>query len=359
MKTLFVVNDMSGGREKIPLSHKVFTVCPWEYLAFFTTMVYNKGRKFKGSGRMFGYVRPLVGQMLVSENEFYRALYCGLCRAMGRHTGCASRFSLSYDFVFLCAYRAVIEGVPFTVETHRCPVHPVKPRQMVRDNAVLAYASSAAAVLNAAKIEDDIADESGKKRLAARILSPTVQSVRRRAVGVEALDNAVRTHLVTLSALERDRCDSLDTTARVFGELLGDIFAYGLSGTAARISRTVGEAVGRFVYVTDAADDAPDDAKTGAYNPILCLYSGAPQDTAALFEERTVKDRAGKERTGKRLRKDIAESLYTAVLTDLSRLQNALELIDFSRCQKETAGIVKNIAYLGMPAELRRVLAID
>lgn len=310
-------------------------------------------------GRMFGYVRPLVGQMLVSENEMYRALYCGLCRAMGSHTGCASRFSLSYDFVFLCAYRAAIEEVTFTVTPHRCPIHPIKPRQMAEDNDVFAYAASAAAVLNAAKIEDDIADESGKKRLSAKLLSPAVRSVRRRADGVDALDSDVRAHLQTLSALERDKCDSLDRTARVFGELLGGIFAFGLNGTAARISRAVGEAVGRFIYITDAADDAPDDAKNGAYNPILQLYAPSQNNIASLFEERSVKDRTGKVCSKVRLRTDIAESLYTAALTDLINLQNALELIDFSHCQPETAGIVKNIAYLGMPAELRRVLAID
>ena len=36
---------------------------------------------------MFGYIRPLVGEMKVRENEMFRAVYCGLCRSMGKHTG--------------------------------------------------------------------------------------------------------------------------------------------------------------------------------------------------------------------------------------------------------------------------------
>ncbi len=306
---------------------------------------------------MFGYIRPLVPEMLVCENELHRALYCGLCRAMGKHTGCASRFALSYDFVFLCAFRAAVTGVSFTVEKHRCPVHPFKSRAMAEDNAVFSYAAGAAAILNAAKLADDAADESGRKRAAARLLSPAAKSIRKRADGLDALEKDVQKHLADLSALEAAGCASLDETARVFGDLLGEIFAHGLDGNEARLSRTVGAAVGRFIYVADAADDAADDAKSGAYNPILRLYADA--DPKALFEEKPVKDHAGREHTKERLRTDIAESIYTAALGDLIKLQNALELIDFSRCQRETAGIVKNTVYLGMPAELRRVLALS
>ena len=34
---------------------------------------------------MFGYVKPVVSELLVKENEFYRATYCGVCRAMKKY----------------------------------------------------------------------------------------------------------------------------------------------------------------------------------------------------------------------------------------------------------------------------------
>ena len=147
---------------------------------------------------MFGYVRPLVGQMLVSENEFFRSLYCGLCRALGRHTGCASTLTLSYDFVFLTAFRAALTGVHFTHGCHRCAVHPIKKRVMADDNEVFAYAAEAAAILNAAKLRDDIADESGAKRLRARLLSPAARRIEKRATHVEGLADAISAHLYTI-----------------------------------------------------------------------------------------------------------------------------------------------------------------
>ena len=306
---------------------------------------------------MFGYIRPLVSELRVCENEFYRALYCGLCRALGQHTGCASRMTLSYDFVFLCAFRAALTGASFTMEPHRCMVHPLKPRIMAADNDVFAYAARAAAVLNDAKLSDDLADEAGMKRAAARVLTPAARAIRKKAVGMDPLEDAVRDSLQTLSDLERAGCASLDMTADTFGTLLGDVFAYDLSGTEARIAREVGHAVGRFIYVIDAADDADKDSRSGAYNPILQLY-GADTPDRPLFEKRSVCDRRGRTFEKLCLRSDVADGIYVAALNDLSRLQNALELLDFSRCQSETAGIVQNIAYLGMPAELKRVLAL-
>ncbi len=312
----------------------------------------------RGKLRMFGYVRPLVSEMRVCENEMYRALYCGLCRAMGHHTGCASRLALSYDFVFLCAFRAALTGVSFNSDSHRCMVHPVKSRPMAEDNEIFSYAARAAAVLNKAKLADDRQDESGKKRAAAILLTPAARAIRKKAGGMTELEDAVRQSLTDLSALEQASCDSLDKTADTFGVLLGEVFAYGLTGTEARIARAVGHAVGRFIYVVDAADDAAEDSKSGAYNPILRLYASDAEDRPIL-DRRTVLDRRGNGSEKLCLRADIAESIYTAALNDLSRLEKALELIDFSRCQGETAGIVKNIAYLGMPAELRRVLALQ
>ena len=48
---------------------------------------------------MFGYIKPHSPELKVREDAYYRGVYCGLCRAMGRCTGCLSRFTLSYDFV--------------------------------------------------------------------------------------------------------------------------------------------------------------------------------------------------------------------------------------------------------------------
>ena len=301
---------------------------------------------------MFGYIRPLVDEMKVRENEMYRAIYCGLCRAMGHHTGCASRMTLSYDFVFLAAFRAAITGEKFDPQPHRCLMHPMKRRMMAEDNDTFAYCARAAAYLTYAKLEDDLADESGARRLAAKSLRPTAAGMRKKAGDLPELEASIAASLGDLRALEEAGSDSIDETAECFGRLLADIFAFGLTGTDARIAREVGRAVGRFIYVTDAADDAPEDGTKNRYNPILRRYG------KEILKEREITDRRDEKKTAVRIDEETAQDIYVAALNDLGRLSAAIELMDFTRTGSEVEGIVKNTVYLGMPAELRRVLAI-
>jgi hypothetical protein len=52
---------------------------------------------------MFGYIRPLKGELKLREFEKFRACYCGLCSALGKEYGITSRLILNYDFFFLAA----------------------------------------------------------------------------------------------------------------------------------------------------------------------------------------------------------------------------------------------------------------
>lgn len=300
---------------------------------------------------MFGYVQPLVPELRVRENEAYRAVYCGLCRAMGRRTGCASRLTLSYDFVYLCVFRAALTKTAFSFSPHRCAVHPCHARIAADECEPLAYCARAAAVLTYEKLRDDLGDERGAKRAAARAVLPFAARMRRRA-GDTPFDAELTAALGELSRLESENAASLDETAACSGRMLAAICAAGLDGTAARIAREAGDAVGRFVYFADAADDAPDDAARDRYNPITAMYG------TDIFETREAAAQNGAKKPRPRLRLELADKLYTAALCELTRLGRAVELIDFSGVQPEIEGILKNVAYLGMPAELRRVLAL-
>ena len=124
---------------------------------------------------MFGYVKPYVPELRVGEYELFRAVYCGVCRSMGRHTGQVSRFTLNYDYVFLAAVRmALTDTVPVCTK-RRCIAHPLKRRNMAEENPALAYTAAAAACMLSEKLEDDASDEGGFKALLAR----TAQLVQR------------------------------------------------------------------------------------------------------------------------------------------------------------------------------------
>ena len=80
---------------------------------------------------MFGYVKPDIPELKVKDNELYKATYCGLCKTMGKCTGCISRLTLNYDFVFLALVRMVLENVKGNVRMRRCMLHPLKKRPVL------------------------------------------------------------------------------------------------------------------------------------------------------------------------------------------------------------------------------------
>ena len=59
---------------------------------------------------MFGYIKPYAPELKVKEQEAYRAVYCGLCKELGRSYGQLSRMTLSYDFAFLSVLAMGVRG---------------------------------------------------------------------------------------------------------------------------------------------------------------------------------------------------------------------------------------------------------
>ncbi len=281
---------------------------------------------------MFGYVKPFVPELKVAEYELFRAVYCGVCRSMGKHTGTLSRFTLSYDYVFLAAVRMALTDTVPDCRKRRCIAHPLKKRNMAEENPAFAYTAAAAACMLSEKLRDDASDEVGFKRLLSLAGKPFASDMVRRA-GEENAPSPERIgeQLEKLYALEQSDSHSMDETAEAFGNVLAYVFSAGLSGSEAVIAGEIGRAAGRFVYICDAADDLPDDVKKGRYNPIQRLWG----------------EMATEEKDGKTVMSSLAaEAVGTAVRIDLEKLGLAVELLPAGN---PLVPIIKNIVYLGMP----------
>lgn len=281
---------------------------------------------------MFGYVKVNSPELKVREYELYRGMYCGLCRAMGRCTGQCSRMALSYDFVFLVAVRLTLTDTKMSFSQRRCLAHPLKKRNSMDANDQLDYCARAAAILGYHKIMDDLADEKGFKKIKARMYYPFVKSWRKKAMkaGLSELDVKIGELLTRLSEIESKRLPSVDEPAAVFGEILGELTAFGLDGAQARIGYQLGRCVGKWIYMADALDDMADDEEKGRYNPFLLLYGGRRP--------------AGEELTL------IAEALKAELLG----AEGAADLIETDK--EPVKNVVENILYLGMPDTAEKIL---
>ena len=123
---------------------------------------------------MFGYVVVEKPSLRLREYDYYRATYCGLCHAMGKCTGCASRLTLSYDMTFFALIREMLEGEEVLFVKKRCPRHPIKKIETVEINPQLEYSAYVGGILTAGKIEDNINDEKGAKTVRPFLFFPSV-----------------------------------------------------------------------------------------------------------------------------------------------------------------------------------------
>ncbi len=272
---------------------------------------------------MFGYVKPVARELKVKEYEFYKATYCGICRAMKKHTGALSNVMLSYDSVFLALVRmAYIEDDELGSSQCRCIAHPFTKKTMLNCNPALEYTARAFAILAYYKLKDDLADEKLLKRMLVSLSRPIASSSMKKA-NMPELAEIAKDRLSRITELEKAKCPSIDDPATLFGELLGEMFCGGLDGEARLVTYQVGYHLGRFIYCADAAEDYDEDRQSGSYNPYVISYEG------------------------RELTPDNKSTIRTALLLECRQLEAAVNLIPFAN-KLTLENIVKNIIYLGL-----------
>ena len=223
---------------------------------------------------MFGYVKPYNPELRVRELEEYKAVYCGLCKQLGRSFGVFARFTLSYDFAFLAMLKTALDS-EICPETERCAciAHPFCKRIRVRENAAMQMAARAAMISVYYKLLDDREDEGFFRRIGAVLLLPFAKRARRKALAFAdgaAADEAAAKMSAAQAQLEAEKCQIPDAAAEPTANFLAAVLK-NCAATAeqAAVLERFGYLLGRYVYLCDALDDLEDDRRRGRYNPFL------------------------------------------------------------------------------------------
>ena len=208
--------------------------------------------------------------------------------------------------------------------------HPLKKRPIANDNAEIEYTSYVNAYLTYYKLLDDLRDERGFKRLAAKIaLIFAKRAVRKISEKYSDVGKIVSTHLDALAELEKEKCNMPSEVADIFGKLLGKLLSFDMEENGSRIVYELGRSIGRWVYLADAAVDYKDDLKNGSYNPFI--YALDKNDAKRFFEE----------------------NLDGVLSMELVNAKNAFELLNNGG---NCAGCIDNIISKGMRYTLNSVL---
>lgn len=233
---------------------------------------------------MFGLIKPFLPELKVKENEFYKAAYCGLCRCMGKSSSHFSRLSLSYDSVFLALIRICAFKEHPKIEKIRCPVNIFKKRNAMMPTPQLEYTSAVSSYLIYYKALDDVNDSSGFEKLKALLVIPFAKRIYKKAPRIEPIENKVAEYIQKTKKLEDEKCPSVYALADLFGDLMGDICAYGTEDDAKKSALyEVGFHTGRFIYIADAIKDYKSDLKSSSYNPFICAGRDPQKDKEMLL----------------------------------------------------------------------------
>lgn len=318
---------------------------------------------------MLGYVKIDKGELKVREYEVYTGYYCGVCKSIGRRYGQLPRMVLSYDAAFLAILLASLSDESDTPVQEHCIAHPVIKKKTVIRNRAIDYAGDVMLILAWYKLADDVADE-GKVYAKPVMLMMKRIFLRLNSLYPE-LCSSVKCHLSALSALEREKCASIDMAAEAFSKIMEDIFTEGLRAVYGSeppqheppgdrgdpgisgmqddrtYSRTspgndtrellarAGYHLGKWVYMIDAVDDIEENIESGAYNPLLFRFKfDAANETADEFRAR--------------IEPDLRFNLYH-YLAMLSRCTDSLDI-------RKNAGIIENVIYFGLNRKTEEII---
>lgn len=274
---------------------------------------------------MFGYIKASKGELKVKEYETYKAVYCSLCRTLGKEYGFLTRFTLSYDFTFLALLNLSLIEENGTICRKACVCNPLKRCNYLQSDNGYSLSSAAAVILLYYKLCDDVTDEKGIKKLFSHILKLFFKGAYKKAVKNYPQINSFAKEFVTEQAkAEQNKNTTLDICALPTQNFIGNVFS--LCANNENNKRTLaylGSLMGRYIYLMDAACDCEEDAKKGRFNPL-----------------------------GKLTKQEVIDRITPQIYIIIDQAIKTFHLIEFKRYKD----ILGNIIYVGLEDTMKKEL---
>lgn len=228
---------------------------------------------------MFGYISAVRDSLSETDMQRYKAVYCGLCRALKERHGQLGRMTLTYDMTFLILVLNSLYEPEMSNGEERCVVHPCKKHCWL-SNEITNYAADmnvALAYLN--QLDNWHDDKNVLSLLFAFALRKRYRKISKRYPRqCAAMESCIR----RLSELEKQGEQNPDAGAKLFGELMGELFAFREDRWTPAL-RAMAGSLGEFIYIMDAVIDLPKDIKRHRYNPLCHLKADGRSD--AYFKD--------------------------------------------------------------------------
>lgn len=225
---------------------------------------------------MFGFVTVDRSEMLGKDFDAYKAIYCSLCKQLGKEYTFLSRFILSYDCTFYAVMALSLEESCCSFTTGRCKFNPLKKCNYLKNNEQALSKAAALSIISVYyKLKDNIADGGFFEKLLCYLLMPAFSLWHNKAKKkYPEVEDAVATMSMQQFEVEKDKNCSIDKAADPTANMLKTIMSQ-LSDdeTKSRVLSSMGYFLGKWIYLIDAANDYEDDLKHKNFNPYVIAYA--------------------------------------------------------------------------------------
>lgn len=283
---------------------------------------------------MFGYIKPDKPELKIKEYQYFRAYYCGLCKALGKRMGQISRFTVSYDSAFAALFLASLHDEQDEISFEPCIIDPVRKKPVIRNSRFIDYAADMNVVLTYYKLMDDWHNERSWPALVAAVALR--RQLRSAAKNYGAKVKYIEDKLIELNDLEAQRCAVVDEAAEPFACMMRELMDYPGSDVNSEQRAILGDVaydLGRWIYILDAYDDLDKDAASGSYNPLLVQFGYSGQDIMAF-------------------KADVRDWVRFNLTYTLSRIEASYRRLDIKR----NRAVLDNFIYLGLYRTMDNIL---
>lgn len=234
---------------------------------------------------MFGYIGPDAPYLFKKDEMLYKALYCGLCKSIGRGCGQTARTALTYDMAFTSALIHNIKGEDVQIKKQLCAVHWFKRRPMALPDETTIALGCVNTILTYHKLLDDKADGEARGALRHLYRSGYKRAIKRHPRIGEIISRFTREQ----AELEKNNCDSIDMACEPTAIMMKEAGRYILGDFATEYTDTLFYHIGKWVYLIDAFDDYDKDVKKGRFNVLYNVYKAPTRALAVKKGEQELK----------------------------------------------------------------------
>lgn len=217
---------------------------------------------------MFGYVKTDMPNMYVKDTVLYKAMYCGLCKGIGKVSGQRGRLVLNYDLTFLSVFLHNVLGVDVKVEKQRCIIHHIRKRPVAVPDELTERIAALNVILAYYKVCDDVID-SKKGRLKRALINKAYKRAKKKE---PELNRIVKERYDELLKYEKINGNSIDFASDPFGKMMQEVVAQLIGDCVTEDLLAIAYDLGKWIYLIDALDDFDKDIKKKNYNVFVNSY---------------------------------------------------------------------------------------